>query len=155
MMEAGRALCLLCRAGDERLALRAADVLKVVGGARLCRLPRLPAQVAGITHNRGRIVTVFDAAVLLFGAATPSTSSAPRAGQPVNVDARVVVLDRGQRHLALAVDGVDEIETLRLGPDLPPGPTPAVRVAEHRGKAVFAVDADRLVEAMLAAADAA
>jgi chemotaxis signal transduction protein len=147
-MEAGRALCLLCRAGDERLALRAADVLKVVGGARLCRLPRLPAQVAGITHNRGRIVTVFDAGVLLFGISTAAT-------RPASVDARVVVLDRGQRHLALAVDGVDEIETLRLGPDLPAGPTPAVRVAEHRGKAVFAVDADRLVETMLAAADAA
>lgn len=147
-MEAGRALCLLCRCGDERLALRAADVLKVVGGARLCRLPRLPPQVAGITHNRGRIVTVFDAGVLLFGALTATA-------HPVTIDARVVVLDRGQRHLALAVDGVDEIETLRLGPDLPPGPTAAVRVAEHRGKAVFAVDADRLVETMLAAADAA
>lgn len=146
-MEAGRALCLLCRAGDERLALRAADVLKVVGGARLCRLPRLPPQVAGITHNRGRIVTVFDASVLLFGV----TGTRP----PAAADARVVVLDRGQRHLALAVDGVDEIETLRLGPDLPGGPTPAVRVAEHRGKAVFAVDADRLVESMLAASDAA
>src|SRR5688500_19963642 len=105
MSAEARALCLLCRVGPERLALRAADVLKVVGGARLCRLPRLPAQVAGITHNRGRIVTVFDAGVLLFGAATPS---APRAGQAVSVDARVVVLDRGQRHLALAVDGVDE-----------------------------------------------
>ena len=147
-MEAGRALCLLCRAGGERLALRAADVLKVVGGARLCRLPRLPPQVAGITHNRGRIVTVFDPGVLLFGSLLPTA-------HPGSVDARVVVLDRGQRHLALAVDGVDEIETLRLGPDLPAGPTPAVRVAEHRGKAVFAVDADRLVETMLAAADAA
>lgn len=150
-MDAGRALCLLCRVGDERLALRAADVLKVVGGARLCRLPRLPPQVAGITHNRGRIVTVFDASVLLFGAARARTvgSLGPAS------DARVVVLDRAQRHLALAVDGVDEIETLRIGPDLPGGPTPAVRVAEHRGRAVFAVDADRLVESMLAASDAA
>jgi chemotaxis signal transduction protein len=153
-MEAGRALCLLCRVGDERLALRAADVLKVVGGARLCRLPRLPPQVAGITHNRGRIVTVFDSAVLLFGAAHAHAALTPRTAAAA-VDARVVVLDRGQRHLALAVDGVDEIETLRLGRDLPAGPTPAVRVAEHRGKAVFAVDADRLVESMLAASDAA
>ena len=145
-----RALCLVCRAGSERLALRAADVLKVVGGARLCRLPRLPPQVAGITHNRGRIVTVFDPAVLLFG---PHAGQAPAPAS--GPDARVVVLDRGQRQLALAVDAVDEIETIRLGGDLPAGPTPAVRVAEHRGRAVFAVDADRLVEAMLATGDAA
>ena len=143
-MADARALCLLCRVGRERLALRASDVLKVVGGSRLCRLPRLPPQVAGISHHRGRIVTVFDAGVLLFRDA-PST--------PSGAEARIVVLDRGQRHLALAVDGVDEIETLRLGPDLPAGPTAAVRVAEHRGKAVFAVDADRLVESMLASSE--
>lgn len=150
-----RALCLLCRAGSERLALRASDVLKVVGGARLCRLPRLPPQVAGITHNRGRIVTVFDAGVLLFGQPREAREAPGQGHGPGLGEARVVVLDRGQRHLALAVDGVDEIETLRLGPDLPAGPSPAIRVAEHRGKAVFAVDADRLVESMLAASDGA
>lgn len=136
-MADARALCVLCRVGPERLAIRAADVHKVVGNAQACRLPRLPAAIAGITHHRGRIVTVFDAAALLFG-------SPP--GSPTGPDARILVLDRMQRHLALAVDGVDEIELLRLAPDLPPGPSPALRVAQHRGAAVFAIDADRLVD---------
>ena len=138
-----RAQCLLCRVGPERLAVRVTDVHKVVGAARLCRLPRLPRAVAGITQHRGRIVTVFDARDLLFG------ESAKDYEPTRAMDARVVVLERMQRHLAIAVDAVDEIESLRLGPDLPPGPSPALRVAEHRGQAVFAVDGDRLLEMML------
>jgi chemotaxis signal transduction protein len=139
-MTEGRALCVLCRVGAERLAVRAADVHKVVGHARPCRLPRLPPSVAGITHHRGRIVTVFDAGALLFGAA-------PR--KPEGPEARILVLDRLQRHLAVGVDRVDEIELLRLGPDLPVGPTAALRVAEHRGEAVLAVDVDRLIDVLL------
>lgn len=140
-MADARALCVLCRVGSERLALRVTDVHKVVGYARPCRLPRLPVQVAGITHHRGRIVTVFDAGALLLGAS-------PHA--PEGPDARILVLERMQRHLALAVDGVDEIEELDLGADLRDGPIPALRVAQHRGAAVLAVDTDRLVEHALA-----
>ena len=145
MPDEGKALCVLCRAGAERLALRVSDVHKVVGGAQLCRLPRLPPAVAGITHHRGRIVTVFDAAALLFGEEPGAVVRSP--------EQRVLVLERMQRHLALAVDAVDEIEPVRLGADLPAGPSAPLRVAQHRGQAVFAVDADRLLERMLAAAE--
>ncbi len=144
MPEDGRSLCVLCRLGVERLAVRVSDVHKVVGNAQLCRLPRLPPEVAGITQHRGRIVTVFDAAALLFGAPGPLAAAA---------EARVLVLERMQRHLALGVDAVDEIEPVRLGADLPAGPSVALRVAQHRGQAVFAVDADRLLELMLQAAE--
>ena len=161
MADDGRALCVLCGLGAERLAVRVSDVHKVVGNAQLCRLPRLPPAVAGITHHRGRIVTVFDAAALLFGlpgpAGAPGAQGAP--GAIVSVlggnEARVLVLERLHRHLALGVDRVDEIEPVRLGADLPAGPSPALRVAQHRGQAVFAVDADRVVELMLSAAEAA
>ena len=139
--------------GAERLAVRVSDVHKVVGQARLCRLPRLPAAVAGISHHRGRIVTVFDAGVLLFGMPRRADDGAAEAIRAM--DARVLVLERMQRHLALGVDAIDEIELLRLGPDLPPGPCPAVRVAEHRGEAVFAIDADRLLEMMLGSTEKA
>lgn len=147
-MTEGRSLCVLCRVGPERLAVRVTDVHKVVanlagGAARPCRLPRLPPVVAGITQHRGRIVTVFHAGALLFGA-----PSRPIEGP----DARILVLDRMQRHLALGVDAVDEIEPLRLGADLPPGPQAALRVAQHRGGAVFAVDADRLLDLALRSA---
>lgn len=128
--------------------MRVADVHKVVGnlvgGAlRPCRLPRLPPVVAGITHHRGRIVTVFDPGALLFGAAPRPVEGA---------DARILVLDRMQRHLAIGVDAVDEIEPLRLAGDLPAGPLPALRVAQHRGEAVFGVDVDRLIDLALKSA---
>ena len=165
MSDDGRALCVLCRVGSERLAVRVADVHKVVGQAQLCRLPRLPAAVAGITQHRGRIVTVFDAAALLFGEearpparsadakidATQGAKNGATNGADRGGDDRVLVIERMQRHLGLAVDAVDEIEPVRLA-DLPAGPTAPLRVAQHRGQAVFAVDADRLVERMLAAA---
>jgi chemotaxis signal transduction protein len=141
-----RALCVLCRVGPEHLAIRVADVHKVVGQAQLCRLPRLPKAVAGITQHRGRIVTVFDAAALLFGVLGDTA-------EPVRSnDERILVLERMQRHLGLAVDAVDEIEPVRLTGDLPPGPTAPLKVAQHRGRAVFAVDADRLLERMLISA---
>jgi chemotaxis signal transduction protein len=151
MSDEGRALCVLCRLGSEQLAVRVADVHKVVGNAQISRLPRLPPAVAGITHHRGRIVTVFDAAALLFGSppASASAQAAAAAGEH-----RVLVLERAQRHLALGVDAVDEIEPVRLGADLPSGPCAALRVAQHRDKAVFAVDADRLLEMMLQATEA-
>ena len=140
-----RPLCVLFRSGGERLALRASDVYKVVGQAQLCRLPRLPPAFSGISHYRGRIVTVVDAAALLFGA-PPDWSTVEGQG----IETRLVVLDRLQRHLALGVDAVDEIEPIRLGPDLPEGPVPALKVAQHRGQAVFFLDADRLLELILA-----
>jgi chemotaxis signal transduction protein len=151
----GRALCVLCRVGNETLAIRVSDVHKVTGLAQLCRLPRLPAVVAGITQHRGRIVTVFDARALLFvehdGFAMRGSARSTQGTQ--EPDAKVLVMERMQRHLALLVDAVDEIEQVRLDVDLPSGPSLPLRVAQHRGQAVFAVDADRLLERMLAAAE--
>jgi chemotaxis signal transduction protein len=133
-------LCLLLQAGAERLAVRAADIHKVVGHAPLCRLPRLPAAFLGIAHHRGKVFTAVDASALLFGAPqqTPSDGT------------RLVVLDRLQRHLALGVDAVFDIEELALGAAMPPGPSPALRVCDHRGQAVFFVDVDRLLALILA-----
>ncbi|OGQ12526.1 MAG: hypothetical protein A2138_07635 [Deltaproteobacteria bacterium RBG_16_71_12] len=132
--------CVMCRVGQERIAVPVADVYKVLPATRACRMPRLPAAIIGIAHHRGRIITAVDPGALLFGAA----------GGPPGADARLLILDRGQRHLALAVDAVDEIEPIRLGPELPDGQRPGLKVAEHRGKAVFAVDTDRLVASVLA-----
>jgi chemotaxis signal transduction protein len=132
--------CVMCRVGAERIAVPVADVYKVLPAAQTCRMPRLPAAIIGIAHHRGRIVTAIDPSALLFG--TP--------GAPGGPEARLLILERSQRHLALAVDAVDEIEPIRLSPDLPEGPRPGLRVAEHRGRAVFTVDTDRLVAAVLA-----
>ncbi len=134
-------LCLLFRSAGERYAVKAQDVLKVIGHSRLCRLPRLPKAILGITHHRGRIVTVFDASVLLLaGPVRPKTDSA-----------RVLVLDRGARNLGLLVDAVDEIQTLKLQ-GRPVEGIPSLNVVQHGGQAIHAVDTDRLLEALLATA---
>lgn len=162
-MSTERVLCVLCRAGGERLAVPARDVHKVVDRPQLTRMPRLPEAILGITHHRGRIVTVVDA-VPLLGLERAPPPSAPGAGADATVppsaarpaalvgEARVLVLDRGTRQLGLWVDGVDEVEALRIGADLPAGPSKALRIAQHRGQAVLAVDADKLVELILSTA---
>ncbi len=137
-MSTERVLCVLCRAGQERLAVIARDVYKVVEHARITRLPRLPAAALGITHHRGRIVTVIDTVTVLGLARSTAATSAN--------DSRLLVLDRGTRQIGLLVDGVDEVESLKLGGDLAAGPTGALRIAMHHGVAILAVDIDRLVD---------
>ena len=133
-----RVLCLLFRAGGERIAIRAADVQKVTSPGHLSRLPRMPAALLGITQHRGRVVTVVDAAAML---------SAPRLH--VGIESRLLILERPVRHLGLLVDAVDEIESLRLPVDLTllqRGAHPALRVAQQKGRAVPLVDVAALVE---------
>ena len=137
--ELQRTLCLLFRAGGERVAIRAADVQKVSPLGQLSRLPRLPAAVLGITQHRGRIVTVLDAATILLDSLT--AASAP--------DARLLILERPVRHLGLLVDAVEEIEAVRMPADLSTlhrGQHPALAVAQHRGRAVPIVDVEALVQ---------
>ena len=142
-MAAEQALCVLFRSAGERYALKAEDVLKVIGAVRLCRLPRLPKAILGITHLRGRIVTVFDASVLLLGGPV----------RPTTDQARVLVFDRGSRNVGLLVDAVDEIQTLKLQ-GRPVEGIPSLAVVQHQGQAIHAIDADRLLDALLQTAEA-
>ena len=134
-----KVLVLLFRAGGERASVRAADVQKVTPVGHISRLPRLPRVVTGITQHRGRVVTVVDAAALLFGVA-------PAGARPWSPDARLLILERPVRHVGLLVDAVDEIEGVRLGNDLPPGALPCLRVATHKGKALQVVDVEKLMD---------
>lgn len=133
-----RVLCLLFRAGSERIAIRASDVQKVTPPGHLSKLPRLPSPLLGITQHRGRVLTVVDGVALLSnGSATASAES------------RLLILEKPVRHLGLLVDGVDEIESLRLPTDvssLQRGTHGALRVAQHRGRALPLVDVAALVE---------
>jgi chemotaxis signal transduction protein len=135
-------LTIFFRAAGERYAMYASDVLKVVGQARLCRLPRLPAPVLGITHHRGRIVTVVDVGGLFAGGDRRDATDA----------SRVLVLDRGQRNLGLRVDAVEHIEPMSLSGERLAGRVPAISVVQHQGRAVNAIDTDRLLDAILALA---
>lgn len=149
-----RALVLLFRAGGERASVRAADVQKVTPVGHISRLPRLPSVVSGITQHRGRVVTVVDAAALLFGApparvgpSSSAGSSSPSSGALAS-ERRLLILERPVRHLALLVDAVDEIEAVRLSADLPATDLPCLRVTQHKGRALQVVDVERLMEAI-------
>lgn len=130
---AERALCLMFRGAADAYALPALDVLKVVEPARLNRLPRLPPAVLGITHHRGRIITVVDLASLLGAPRTP----------PGGASARVLVLDRGQRNIGLYVDAVDEIVPIRVPAE---GRVGVLTVVQHQGRALSALDTERVLE---------
>lgn len=145
-----RALCLVFRTGDERVAIRSGDVQKVTIRPHVSRLPRLPAHVVGIAQHRGRVVTVVDARRALF----PDAPAAPVGGHDVSSDERLLILERPARHIGLLVDAVLEIETLHLPPGLPEGPSPALRLAQHKGRAINVVDIERLARTIGATADA-
>jgi purine-binding chemotaxis protein CheW len=65
------------------------------------RVPRAPASVTGVINLRGRVVTVVDLRPVLGFAA---------ASQPA---AKLLLLDRGRRDLALGVSDVEGIEQLQ------------------------------------------
>ena len=130
---AERTLCILFHAGPEAYAIPALDVQKVVEPGRLNRLPSLPGSILGITHHRGRIVTVVDLAGLFGAVRTP----------PQTASARILVLDRGQRNIGLHVDAVDQIGPVRTAGDRRGG---ELAVVQHQGRGVSLVDTDRLLE---------
>lgn len=135
-----RALVLMFRAGGERAAIRAADVQKVTPVGHISRLPRVPAVVSGITQHRGRVVTIVDAAALLF-----STVLSPASLEPTS-SSRLLILERPVRHLALHVDAVDEIEAVRLSAELPQASQSCLRVTQHKGRALQVLNVEQLMD---------
>ena len=135
-----RALVLMFRAGGERAGIRAADVQKVTPVGHISRLPRLPTVISGITQHRGRVVTIVDAAALLF-----STVHSPAALQSTS-SSRLLILERPVRHLALHVDAVDEIEAVRLSAELPQASQSCLRVTQHKGRALQVLNVEQLME---------
>ena len=72
----------------------------VVTPAVFSRVPRAPAAVTGVINLRGRVVTVVDL--------RPVLGLAPASGPA----AKLLLLDRGRRDLALGVSEVEGIEQL-------------------------------------------
>ena len=133
---AARLLCLLFSRGEDRYALRADEVHKVTEPGRLNRLPLLPRAVLGIMQHRGRIVTVVDVAQLF-----DDPDSVPRVVGPT---ARVVILERGQRHVGLWVDAVEQIANIRV-----PEGQGGMTLLTHAGKPLCALDAEVLLRRAL------
>lgn len=98
-VEADSLLTLLFEAGGVRYSLPASAVHKVVDIDYVRFLVGLPAGVLGISHHHGHILTVIDLeAALTAGGALANLSAA-----------RVLVLERPARHLALRADAVEQI----------------------------------------------
>jgi chemotaxis signal transduction protein len=131
-----RVLSVLFRAGGERYAIPAGDVLKVAQCGHVCPAPRLPSCILGVTQLRGRIVTAFDVVTLLDGGAR----------RVINSDhAWLLLLDRGAKNLGLVADAVDEIVPVRM-PRRSDASGPLRGAVAHGGNVLHALDTDRLID---------
>jgi chemotaxis signal transduction protein len=120
----------------ERHALPAAGVLKVVEMGPLSRLPRLPPCVVGITHHRGRVVTVVDLAQLIKPSAPPTNTAT----------GRLILAEKGGLNVGLLTGPVAEITSLDPAagsPPVRPG-TLVARVHVHQGQALNLLNAELL-----------
>lgn len=133
-----RALSVIFRLGDETFVLPASDVIKIIETKRINRLPRLPRAILGITQHRGRVVTVVDLRAVLFADFDGVGRAVPR---------HALLIDRGARNAGILADAIEEIAPVRLV-GARAGAVPALRVVQHRGRAVSAIDTDLLVAAI-------
>jgi purine-binding chemotaxis protein CheW len=91
------------------------------------RVPRAPAAVTGVINLRGRVVTVVDLGPVL---------GCSEARQPA---AKLLLLDRGRRDLALGVSDVEGIEQLETTPSEVDEATGLVRGVARLGAATVQV----------------
>ncbi len=131
-----RRLSVIFQAGDERYLIEAISVFKVAEPGGINRIPRLPRPILGITQHRGRVVTVYHLGGLLFD---------EREAPPARPNQKIVILDEGTRNSGLLVDAIEEITPIRL-PAARPGPTPALQIVQHRGRAAHVIRPEVLMQ---------
>ena len=105
-------LHVLFKVAGSEYALPYSEVLHMESYASATRVPGAPAYVAGLMQVRGRVLPVIDLRVR-FGLEP----------QPATADSRVVVVQRGQRTLALLADSAREVvridpESYRAAPEM-------------------------------------
>lgn len=129
--------------GDVHYALPVARVREIVGTLPFVGLPWAPSSVVGVADVRGEVVPVVDLRAR-FGLA-PSGLPARRA--------KWIVVDVGERRVAVIVDAVTEVfgtgsAELRPPPTLGGGEDVRglLGVASHGGHMVFVLDTVRLRE---------
>jgi purine-binding chemotaxis protein CheW len=104
MGDAGRHVVFLVE--GSRFALPLGAVREVVVTPEVfTRVPRAPSAVTGVINLRGRVVTVVDLRPVLGFAEARSPA------------AKLLLLDRGRRDLALGVSDVEGIEQLEVSTD--------------------------------------
>jgi chemotaxis signal transduction protein len=83
---------LVFRVGDERFGIPLSDVHEVLDAQPIQRVPDASDAVLGVTSIRGALTTVYDVRALLSAGGT--------------ADGALLVFDRGNRRVALAIDDV-------------------------------------------------
>lgn len=139
MGDSERLRLVLFKLGPHLLAVPAAAVREVIPGGRATRIPGAAALVAGLVNFRGTLLTVVDGRIAIGLAETGVRSES------------VLVLDRGERSLGLAVDEV--LDLVEVAPsDLRQGEGPAgldplmvSAAGTHAGRIFAVLDTDRLL----------
>jgi len=96
---------LVFRMGDERFGIPLSDVHEVLDAQPIQRVPDAANTVLGVTSIRGALTTVYDVRTLLSSGGT--------------VDGALLVFDRGDRRIAVAIDDVFDATLVESGELLP------------------------------------
>jgi purine-binding chemotaxis protein CheW len=126
---------LICRVGERRCALPLATVAEVLRPLPEEPIANAPPFVRGVAIIRGEAVPVVDAAMLM--------------GEAGSAPTRLVVLALGERRVALAVDGCEDIRP--VGRAAMAGMPPLLREASGEVVTAIGVLDGRLFESLEAA----
>src|SRR5690349_18958779 len=96
---------LIFRMGHERFGIPLSDVHEVLDAQPIQRLPDASGAVLGVTSIRGALTTVYDVRPLL--------------GSGETVDGALLVFDRGDQRIAVAIDDVFDAMVVEAGEALP------------------------------------
>ena len=96
---------LIFRMGRERFGISLSDVHEVLDTQPIQRVPDASATVLGVTSIRGALTTVYDVRSLLSAGGT--------------ADGALLVFDRGDRRIAVAIDDVFDATVVEPGEALP------------------------------------
>ena len=134
-------LCLFFRIGRESCGIPLNEVQKVTEFSSLNRFPRLPPPVLGISHHRGRVITVISLPLILAEAAPGGPENSQAIDPRIKGSQRLLILAREPRNIAILVDQLmgtgqfrplDQAGVRQLG----------VSVGENDGRIVQTVDVD-------------
>lgn len=104
--------CLLFSVGQETCGVPISEVMKVADFERLNRIPRFPREVLGITHHRGRVITVLSLSEMLTN--EPDNGARDFGEISGNGYNKLIIFSREPRNIGILADHV--LGTAHLSP---------------------------------------
>jgi purine-binding chemotaxis protein CheW len=101
-----RADLLIVRLGDEFYGLEANYVFRIRPAMQIAPVPRVPAWVAGLANERGRILSVLDIKAFLGLSAKQEREE--------HTQPSLIIVETPEMELALLVDEVLELQTIQI-----------------------------------------